>query len=106
MEDFLARATAEDFRPRLGARFSLEGAPGPDLPVGVLTLSEVQTRSDVRPHVRGGRTPFGLIFRGPVVPVLPQATYRLADEQLGVMALFLVPIGRDHDAVRYEAIFT
>jgi hypothetical protein len=51
------------------------------------------------------RQPFSLLFRGPAESVLPQATYPLQHAQLGTLAIFLVPISRGADGVRYEAVF-
>ena len=53
----------------------------------------------------GGRQLFSLAFRGPRQPVLPQRVYTLANETLGSVEIFLVPIGPDEAGVRYEAVF-
>jgi len=53
----------------------------------------------------GKPAPFSVLFRGPVEPVLPQATYRLSHAVLGRFDLFLVPVGGDDEAIRYEAVF-
>jgi hypothetical protein len=54
----------------------------------------------------GGRPggSFRLEFLGPRDAVLPQAIYpfRHGDE---LLEIFIVPIGRDQDGTRYEAIF-
>jgi hypothetical protein len=49
--------------------------------------------------------PFSLILRGPATPFLPQGTYALRHPRLGPIELFLVPIGRDAQAARYEVTF-
>lgn len=36
---------------------------------------------------------------------LPQATYRIENANLGVLEVFLVPIGPDESGMRYEATF-
>jgi hypothetical protein len=55
---------------------------------------------------RGAREqPFNLLFRGPLKPLLPQRTYRLANELLGELELFLVPLGPEGGEQRYEAVF-
>jgi hypothetical protein len=51
------------------------------------------------------RQPFSLVFRGPLKTQLGQGTYALRHDALGVLAIFLVPIARDADAMRYEAVF-
>ena len=53
----------------------------------------------------GGRQPFSLLFRGPIYPRLPQATYQFEHPQHGALAVFIVPIGANTDGTTYEAIF-
>jgi hypothetical protein len=48
---------------------------------------------------------FSLLFRGPLIPLLPQRTYRLEHEQLGPQELFLVPVGPRDGTMQYEAVF-
>jgi hypothetical protein len=38
--------------------------------------------------------------------VLPQRTYDFRNERLGSFELFIVPIGPEDGAMRYEAVFT
>ena len=52
------------------------------------------------------RQPYSLLFAGPLTPLLPQATYTLQNESMGELGIFLVPIGPQGQAMRYEAIFT
>lgn len=51
------------------------------------------------------RQPFRLEFRGPVDPVLAQRIYALAHPTLGTHDVFLVPVARDEEGTRYEAVF-
>ncbi len=48
---------------------------------------------------------FALLFRGPGTFVLPQQIYTLNHERLGLLNLFLVPVGRDSRGTYYEVIF-
>ena len=48
---------------------------------------------------------FSLLFFGASEFALPQQTYEMKHEQLGAGALFLVPVGRDGEGIRYEAAF-
>jgi len=48
---------------------------------------------------------FSIIFLGPYEAPISQGIYRVEHEALGDLDLFLVPIGRDKEGVRYEAIF-
>jgi hypothetical protein len=65
-----------------------------------LTLNKGQELSDSGRE--GGA--FRLEFVGPNEPVLPQATYRFASVE-AEHEIFIVPVGRDANGVRYEAIF-
>jgi hypothetical protein len=67
-------------------------------------LVQVQTRPGFDPRIHR-RAAFSALFRGPIRPVLPQRIYRLTNETLGTLELFLVPIGPDADGMRYEAVF-
>lgn len=49
--------------------------------------------------------PFNLMFLGPQDPLLPQRTYRLEHPTVGSHDIFLVPVGRDDEGTRYEAVF-
>lgn len=59
------------------------------------------------------RAPFSVLFHGPLEPVLSQGIYRLEEERLGTLELFVVPIGPDEPAahqgaptaMRYEVVF-
>lgn len=48
---------------------------------------------------------FSLYFLGPKDFLLPQSIYQLTHDQLGTGALFLVPIERTENGIRYEAAF-
>lgn len=48
---------------------------------------------------------FSIFFRGPLDYLLPQSTYHMAHEKMGEIDIFLVPVGREQDGFRYEAVF-
>lgn len=48
--------------------------------------------------------PFSLEFVAHGEPA-PQATYSLSHEVLGTFEVFLVPVSREGNAIRYEAVF-
>jgi hypothetical protein len=90
------------FQPLVGQRFSLHAdAGGAEALPFVLVEANALGHGESRPRI-----PFSLVFRGPLQPVMPQRIYRLELEALGAFDLFLVPIGRDPQGMRYEAIFT
>jgi hypothetical protein len=54
----------------------------------------------------GGRRPFALHFLGPISDqYLTQGTFALEHEQLGMLQIFIVPLGLENQRMRYEAIF-
>jgi hypothetical protein len=56
--------------------------------------------------VTGGRRPFSLEFTNPKKDAyLAQQIYPLEHEGLGVLDLFIVPLGPDSDGMRYEVVF-
>jgi hypothetical protein len=59
--------------------------------------------------VEGRSTPtqeqFSLFFRGPLDSFLGQGSVQLEHEKMGAFSIFLVPIGPDQGAMRYEAVF-
>jgi hypothetical protein len=88
----------EDFADKVGEAFSINE---PDMPA--LSLTEAQFLKS--PGLPGVRPPFSLIFVGRDSRVLPQRLYRLEHGELGDMTIFLVPVGKDEQGVRYQAVF-
>ena len=113
-ERSLETLTAGDFRDHLGTPFRLTGAS----PEGGGSAVSVEAElADVSENPSGPpsatRTPFSVVFRGPLEPVLPQGIHHVEHEQFGTLELFIVPIGPDEPsaqgeaptAMRYEAVF-
>jgi hypothetical protein len=86
----------EDFEPHVGSDF--------------VVTDTVRFRLDAveagHPRPEPARQPFALLFSGPPEPVIDQTTLRLVHAELGELDVFVVPIGADDEAVRYEAVFT
>lgn len=109
----LESLTAEDFREVQGTPCELtveQSEPG--LHAGFrLEIAHVTEGTGVTSG--SFRRPFAVLFRGPIEPVLRQGIYRLEHDQLGVLELFIVPVGPDNPsgperqppAMRYEAVF-
>jgi hypothetical protein len=95
----LERLTAADFAPHLGDRFRMHADDATVLDAELIDVEEAEATD-------GGRTPFSLVFRGPLEPLLPQQIYRFEHDALGPFEVFIVPIGADDDGVRYEVVFT
>src|SRR5690349_8650420 len=99
----LESLTCEMFARHLGETFRVFADAEHYLDVELIEAVEVP--SSAPPSV-AQRTPFSIIFRGPRAIVLPQQIYRIEQEQLGALEIFLVPIGPDQTGMCYQAIFT
>jgi len=97
----LATLTVADFAALVGEGFALAAADARSLTLVLRAARELE-------HGRDGaaRAPFALTFAGPAEPLLAQQIVPLEHPALGRLELFLVPLGRDADGVRYEAIFS
>ena len=92
------------FAGRVGEVFRLAVDETTTIPSRLIAVTPA-TGGSARPARAGGRAPFSLIFRSPPGAPLPQRIYRLQHEELGVLDLFLVPIGPDAEGMCYEAVF-
>ena len=111
-EPKLETLTAEDFRLHTGTKFRMtaekrEGGPAYHSEVELTDISEYPSGPP-----RASRTPFSVVFHGPLKPVLPQGIYQLENEHFGTLELFVVPIGPNEvapgetpTAMRYEVVF-
>jgi hypothetical protein len=91
--------TEENFARHLHTSFRVR-APRPV----ELELHEVKGWQ-ARANEQTGLERFSVFFTGPGDIFLPQQIYTLEHEQMGVFEIFLVPIGRDAQGFRYEAVF-
>jgi hypothetical protein len=100
VSDLLARLSLDDFAARCNETFrvSSEGA------TQELRLIEANALG-AGSGAPAGRAPFSLVFRGPREAALAQQIHPLEHAELGVLELFLVPIGPDALGLRYEATF-
>ena len=91
----------EDFSHRVGDKFTISEQGLEAFP---LTLAEaVPLRATwSKPGVR---PPFSLIFLGANPCILPQRLYRFDLAGIGLVDIFLVPIGKSEKGVSYQAVF-
>ncbi|MGN6258719.1 MAG: DUF6916 family protein [Solirubrobacterales bacterium] len=94
-----AELTLETFRPAVGEAFRVGGEGGARVELLLVEASP----QDAGPHAP--RPPFSLLFNGPAEPLLAQGTYRFEHGSLGVMEIFIVPLGQDEHGSVYEAFF-
>ncbi len=98
----LDKISADDFGQCLNQKFRIRG----DEQTIEAELVEVRGLESDTGHQ--GRSPFSVLFRGPLEAPLQQMTFRLENEKMGELDLFLVPIGPDteEEGMLYEAVFT
>jgi hypothetical protein len=108
----LEALTAADFRGAIGGQFLLTAGPSGNGPAAPVEVALVEVSEHASAASGNFRAPFSLLFHGPLAPVMPQAIYRLDNEQLGALELFIVPIGPEPapvgqapTAMRYEVVF-
>jgi Domain of unknown function (DUF6916) len=97
----LDKLTCADFAPHVGEAFRIV-APSGEVVGTELTEATALRAADPPPPRRRG---FSLVFLGPQGSRLPQGTYRVENDRMGSMELFLVPIGAREGRVCYEAVF-
>jgi hypothetical protein len=94
----------DQFSGRVGQTFRI-GADGvPGISAELVEATEGAEAGGTGPDGQA-RQQFALVFRGPLEPALPQATYAVEHDELGRLEIFLVPIGPDGSGMRYEAVF-
>lgn len=98
----LDQLTLDHVRPTVDTSYALDLGECGGLD---LTLLSAEGLGDPPTAESEHRQPFSMEFRGPHEPQLGQATYGLVHAELGALAVFLVPIARDPEGMRYQAIF-
>jgi hypothetical protein len=98
----LDELTSADFIRHLHQpfRITLEGVAPIDL-----ELIDVAVYEGDQNAATGNRKPFSLLFLGPVSNhYLLQHTYHVENEQMGLLDLFIVPLGPKEGRMQYEAV--
>ncbi|CAN5213954.1 hypothetical protein BH20ACI1_BH20ACI1_17860 [soil metagenome] len=85
-----------DYAGQLNTKFRVVEAAEP-LELELVEVSDLKTSS--------GQEYFSLVFLGDKDNLLPQKLYALNHETLGQKEIFLVPVGREEDGIKYEAVF-
>jgi hypothetical protein len=102
--DGLPWLTHADFAERVGEVFEVARDGGAAVSLTLVDATEGTETGGTGPD-GATRLQFSLEFHGPGDTPLPQATYRLLNDALGGLDLFLVPLGPQAGAMRYEAAF-
>lgn len=96
----LEKLTLGQFEAVLDRPFLLEHG------AGTIPLVLKDARSLGAPYPGSTREPFALEFRSELAFRLPQGMYRLKNEELGELELFLVQLAPREGASCLEAVFT
>ena len=95
----LEKLTAEDFRKHLGQSVRLLGNPELE--------AEIWKVTDISNPLIQGRAAFSVEFRtNGEMGYFPQGILPVSHPDIGLMELFIVPLGADAQGMRYEAIFS
>jgi hypothetical protein len=89
--------TADAFASQVNSRFRLIAGPETAMEVELIEFKAGSKSAD--------HEAFSIVFQAPVDAPLEQRIYRLEHESMGAFELFLVPIGKSPEGVRYEAVF-
>ena len=98
----LADLSRDVFQEHLESTFEISFQNGETIS---LELIEARQSGQVAFHP-DGRKPFALLFRAGLDRWPAQGVHRLHHPILGVLDIFLVPVGPDEKGMRIEAIFT
>jgi hypothetical protein len=99
----LDTVTVDTFAPHVGQIFYLQIS---DTERMAVTLLAAEALGEKRVVAGSKRAPFSLLFRVPPGRVPGQRVYRMENEKLGALEIFLVPITPDAEGPRLEAIFS
>ncbi|MEZ5455631.1 MAG: hypothetical protein R3F04_05890 [Lysobacteraceae bacterium] len=94
----LAALSAEDFESLVGKTVRVRAADG----ALDCVLESVQRNPFPSGRAQGG---FSLQLLGPRVPAFQQGMHQLDHPSLGPLVLFLTPVAREAQGMRYEIIF-
>jgi hypothetical protein len=86
------------FARTLGQRFTVSPGPG--------TTVDLELTGLAGDPPTGAAGSYSVLFDGPASATLPQGTYEFTHPEEDAFPLFIVPIGRVGDSIRYEAVFT
>jgi hypothetical protein len=94
-----APLTEAEFSKHVNTKFRIASEQPIDL-----ELAEVKGYLS-KAHEQSGMERFSVFFNGPGEPFLPQRVYTLEHEHMGAFELFLVPVAKNENGFRYEAVF-
>ena len=102
----LDKLTMADFIPLLNRQFGVSSESTGAVDMELVEVSSIGAGSTPEGD-SGKRQPFSIVFLGAGQPVLPQGIYEVKHEEIGILNIFIVPVGPDEagQGIRYEAVF-
>jgi hypothetical protein len=91
----------EDFADKVGQIFTVTFDDAPCVAMALVAAEPLKAQQPPP----AGRPPFSLIFVADTAQMLPQRLYRVEQEALGQVTLFLVPVGKKPEGFEYQALF-
>jgi uncharacterized protein DUF6916 len=98
MNSMLENFHQDTFAAHLNGKFKIELDAATQLELELIRI----TQPSLIPQ---GTECFSLVFRGPLLPAIPQRTYPVQHPELGSFQLFLVPVGIETEGRIYESVF-
>lgn len=100
------RLTSTDFSAHLNQPFTLQLET---LPPILLQLRAVQKLDNGQGQTHEAstafeKTPFAIVFIGPLRPILPHQIYHVQHPSMGKMRLLFTPIGPSGTSMQYKAV--
>ena len=96
----MANLTHDEFSKHVGTQFNIVFSDGE------ISLTLVECKPYMpQANEQGGMERFSVFFDGPANLMLPQRTYPMRHEEMGEFDIFMTPLSRDQNGVRYEAVF-
>jgi uncharacterized protein DUF6916 len=96
-----ASLTEQEFSRHLNSKFRVKLENGRQIDLELVEVKGYLTKAGEQT----GMERFSAFFKGPSEPSLAQSTYSLQHDRMGAFDVFLVPIARDEQGVRYEAVY-
>jgi hypothetical protein len=96
----MAKLTEAEFSRHLNTKFDLTFGDE-QLQLQLINVKPYLPRA----NEESGMERFSVYFQGSLERYLPQRMYHMTHEQMGEMDIFLVPIEKNEQGFRYEAVF-
>ena len=102
----LDELSAGHFAELVRTKFQVQVESGCVVNLELMAVTKTQSGGQLSASGEGFKGEcFALLFDGPADRPLAQRMHRFAHERLGTFDLFIVPVGAEHGARQYEAVF-